>query len=79
MLSPDFLFPRPILAIFHIANDFLSGFPFVFWNVKKQHIEVQDEKTGLELNYYCCYVTINCELVHIMIAMFNTVYITEKL
>ncbi len=48
-------FPRPILAIFHIANVFLSGFPFFFstevlcdeiqkWNVKSS-IEVQDEKT----------------------------------
>ncbi len=48
-------FPRSILAIFHIANVFLSGFPFFFstevlcdeiqkWNVKSS-IEVQDEKT----------------------------------
>ncbi len=36
MHSPDFLFPRflvfppAILAIFHIANVFLSGFPLFF-------------------------------------------------
>ena len=42
-------FPWPILAIFHIANVFLVGFPFFFSTsgTSRGSTEVQEEKTGL--------------------------------
>ena len=42
-------FPWPILAIFHIANVFLVGFPFFFntSGTSRGSTEVQEEKTGL--------------------------------
>ena len=41
--------PGPILAIFHIANVFLVGFPFFFntSGTSRGSTEVQEEKTGL--------------------------------
>ncbi len=47
MHSPDFLFPRFLVfppanpSNFHIANVFLSGFPF--FSVQKYYLYVQNE------------------------------------